>query len=142
MSNIFEKTGLISNNTVSLSAKQVIEHLNSEVILVDVREEFMTHIKIFDVQNQINIPITKLLKTTEVLPKNKALIFADATGVKSKAAFDIAKKNGIENIAILAGGIVEWERQGLPTTTFQKLKVMGKNKCEFVDKNYIDKPEP
>lgn len=142
MDNYFDGLGMVSQNLRSLSPKEANELLSKEAVLVDVREEFMTHIKTFNIENQLNIPITQLIKSTKDLPTNKPLIFADATGVKSKAAYDLAILNGITNIANLAGGLVEWERQGLPTTTYQKIKVSGKNKCEFVNKNHIESPEP
>lgn len=129
----FKENGILFEDLNSISPKEALNFLENGAVLVDVREEFMTHIKIFDVPKQINYPITKLMKTLDELPSDSPMIFADATGIKSKAAYDLALRNGFTKTANMAGGIVEWERQGLPTTTYQKIKVSGRNRCEFID---------
>jgi len=47
-------------------------------------------------------------------PSEPLLIFADATGLRSKQAAAYAKNAGLQNIANMAGGIIEWDRDGLP----------------------------
>ncbi len=137
MNTIFADKGIIINNIRHLSPTEAHAFLMDDAILIDVREEFMSHIKTFDVPEILIFPFSKFGKLIKDLPKDKALIFADATGVKSKPAVEIVSREGFKNIANLAGGILEWERDGLPVITYQKIKVTGRNKCEFVDKRSL-----
>lgn len=135
MKDIFEGKGNIINNLRHLSAKEAYECCELGAIVIDVREEFMSHVKTFDVP-VINIfPLKKLSEQVHKLPTESFLIFADATGVKSKPAMEFAASEGYTKIANLAGGLLEWERDGFPTLTYQKIKVDGRNRCEFIIKN-------
>ena len=138
MENIFEGKGMIINDLRHLTAKEAYECCKNGAIIIDVREEFMSTVKTFDVP-EINIfPLKNLSESVAKLPKDKYLIFADATGVKSKPAMEFAHKNGYAKIANLAGGLVEWDRDGIPVITYKKLLVGGRNKCKFLD-THIDK---
>ncbi len=134
MNTIFSDKGTIINNIRHLSPTEAHSFLMDDAILIDVREEFMSHIKTFDVPEILIFPYSKFGKLIKDLPKDKALIFADATGVKSKPATELAIREGYTNIANLAGGLLEWERDGLPVITYQKIKVSGRNRCEFIDR--------
>jgi rhodanese-related sulfurtransferase len=46
------------------------------------------------------------------LPQEKHLIFADTVGLRSKEAVVLLKDKGFIRIANMAGGIVDWERDG------------------------------
>lgn len=134
MSDFFGDKGNIINSLRNLSANEAQELLQHGAILIDVREKFMLDMKMFDVPHQLNFPITRLINSIEGLPQDKALIFADATGVKSKAAHELAWRNGYTNSANLSGGLVDWEKKGFPISSYQKIRVSGKNRCEFIDK--------
>ncbi|MDA3890083.1 MAG: rhodanese-like domain-containing protein [Salinivirgaceae bacterium] len=134
---MFTGKGNTINNLKHLSPKQALECCNNGAIIIDVREEFMSHVKTFDVPEIKVFPLKKMSELVGKLPKDKFLIFADATGVKSKPAMEFASKNGYAQIANLAGGLLEWERDGLPTITYQKIKVSGRNKCEFLHKESL-----
>jgi len=135
MKNIFEGKGNTIINLKHLSASEAYECCKLGAILIDVREEFMSHIKTFDVPEILIYPLRTFKEDISHLPKERYLLFADATGVKSRPAMEFAYQQGFTTIANLAGGLVEWERDGLPTLTYQKLIVSGKNKCEFVHKD-------
>ncbi|MBI9068249.1 MAG: rhodanese-like domain-containing protein [Salinivirgaceae bacterium] len=137
MEYIFENKGFIINNLKHLSAKEAYECSKQGAIFIDVREEFMSHMKTFDVPEILISPLKNFSRDCNKLPKDKFLVFVDATGVKSKPAMETAAQNGYSKIANLAGGLVEWERDGMPTNTYQKIIVSGSKRCEFVDKNRI-----
>ena len=48
------------------------------------------------------------------LPVDIQLIIADSVGLRSHEAMEFLLGQGFTNIANLAGGIVEWEHDGLP----------------------------
>jgi len=134
MNDIFEGKGIVINSLKHLSAKEAYNCCKQGAILIDVREEFMSHVKTFDVPEIMVLPLRKLSELIEQLPLDKYLIFADASGVKSKPAMEFAIEAGYNKIANLAGGLLEWERDGMPTITYQKIIVGGRNRCEFIDK--------
>lgn len=133
MTNIFANKGLLIDNNIHLSAKEAHECAQQGAIFVDVRETFMSSIKTFDVPEIIISPLKDFSQNIQHLPKNKYLIFVDATGVKSKPAMEMASREGFKKVANLSGGLVDWERDGLPTLTYQNILVSGRNKCEFIN---------
>ena len=135
MENIFEGKGMIINNLRHLTAKEAYDCCQNGAVIIDVREEFMSSVKTFDVPEIKIFPLKKLSKQITNLPNDKYLVFADATGVKSKPAMEFAHEEGYTKIANLAGGLVEWERDGMPVITYKNLLVSSRNKCEFIDKN-------
>ncbi len=137
MKEVPDSMGIIINEQLHLSPKEAFELCKKGAIIIDVREAFMSHIKTFDVPEILIFPLRTLKDDLKKLPKSKLLIFADATGVKSKPAMEYASENGLTFIANLAGGLVEWERQGLPTITYQRMRVAGHSRCEFVHKDHI-----
>jgi rhodanese-related sulfurtransferase len=48
------------------------------------------------------------------LPDDIPVIVADSVGLRSHEAMEFLLSKGFDNIANLAGGIVEWESDGLP----------------------------
>ena len=134
MKDIFEGKGIITNNLRSLSSSEAYECCKNGAIIIDVRDEYMSHIKTFDVPEIMIFTHRNLTETINELPTDKYLIFADATGIKSKYALDLAHDNGYTKIANLAGGLVEWEKDGTPTITHQRIRVMG-SKYEFIRQN-------
>jgi rhodanese-related sulfurtransferase len=134
---IFSSKGNTIDNRIHLSGTEAYECCKLGAIMIDVREEFMSHVKTFDVPEIVIFPLRTFKEDIGKLPQNKYLIFADATGVKSRPAMEYAAEMGFATIANLAGGLVEWERDGLPTLTYQKLLVSGRNKCEFVHKDEL-----
>ncbi|PKP11065.1 MAG: hypothetical protein CVU09_04615 [Bacteroidetes bacterium HGW-Bacteroidetes-4] len=137
MDDLLRNKGILINGQVHLSPKEAHELSLQGAVFVDVREEFMSHIKTFDVTKIFIAPLRTFKEGLEKLPKNKLLIFVDATGIKSKHAMEYASEMGLANIANLAGGLVAWERQGMPTITYQRMRVAGHSRCEFVHKDHI-----
>lgn len=93
---------------------EVLELLGAGATLVDLREEFDTEIRAFGVGNIIYLPHTEFEEKWESLPLNKPLILADAVGLWSRKYAVFLRKKGYENIASLAGGIADWEKDGFP----------------------------
>lgn len=131
MKDIFEGKGIITNNIKSLTSSEAYDCCKNGAVIIDVRDEYMSHIKTFDVPEIMIFTHRTFSETINDLPTDKYLIFADATGIKSKIAIDIAHSKGFTKIANLAGGLVEWEKDGMPTITHQRIRVMG-SKYEFV----------
>jgi len=75
----------------------------------------------------------------EVIANDIAVILADSTGIHSHEAFIILKDAGYGNIANLAGGIVEWERDGLPIKVDYMEQLDGSCTCQLKPRNRLKK---
>lgn len=120
---------MTSSGILHVSPKESLELCKLGAIIVDVREEYMNRFKIFDVNEIIFCPLSVLEEYYKDFPKDKALIFADAVGLRSKEAVLLLKDKGLENIANMAGGIVEWERDGLPVKIDKTERLSGSCAC-------------
>ncbi|HAN18583.1 MAG: hypothetical protein A2X13_13860 [Bacteroidetes bacterium GWC2_33_15] len=131
MHDLFKNTGIISSGILHVSAHEAFELCKKGAVIVDVREEYMIGFKMFDVEEAIFCPKSILEKKYSELPKDKALIFADATGIHSKEAVLFLLEKGFENIANLAGGLVEWERDGVPIKIDYSERLSGSCACQL-----------
>jgi rhodanese-related sulfurtransferase len=120
-----------------LSPKECFEICKSNGVMVDVREEYMNRFKQFAVENIIYCPFSLFSKTYRSLPAGNFLILADASGINSKKALLFLKNKGFTLLANLAGGLVEWERDGLPLVIDKSERLRGSCMCQlkFRDKN-------
>lgn len=112
---------------------------DGNAIIVDVREESFTAYKQFDVPKVIYCSVSTLIDNMEVIPKDIAVILADSTGIHSHEAFIMLKDAGYANIANLAGGIVEWERDGLPIKIDFTEQLDGSCTCQLKFLNRLKK---
>jgi len=131
MNNIFENYGFISCGILNVSPHEAFELCGKGAIIVDVREEYLNNFKNLDVPEILFIPISKLVQELSELPQEKYLIFADTVGLRSKEAVVLLKEKGFIKIANMAGGIVDWESDGLPLKTNIEEKLSGSCMCQL-----------
>lgn len=127
----FTSAGFISAGFFNLTPKEAYSEANRNAIIIDVREENLTGFKRFDVPKIIYIPNSQIELKFSQLPLNIPLIIADSAGLSSKEAMIYLNNNGYKNIANLAGGIVEWERDGLPLIINTKERLDGSCVCQL-----------
>jgi rhodanese-related sulfurtransferase len=123
--------GFIAHGVLNLTPAESFELCKTRAVIVDVREDYMNNFKMFKVQNVIYMPFSELYKTFSQLPDDVPLIFADAVGLKSREAVIFMKEQGYDNTANMAGGIVDWERDGLPLTTDIAARLSGSCMCQL-----------
>lgn len=130
----------LSGGIINITPKDAyILAKEDKAIIVDVREQSFTAYKQFDVPTVIYCPISTLVGNMEVIPKDLAVILADSTGIHSHEAFIMLKDAGYGNIANLAGGIVEWERDGLPIKIDFTEQLDGSCTCQLKFRNRLKK---
>jgi rhodanese-related sulfurtransferase len=117
MNENFSNLGFTIDGLLHLSPKQAYESCLNGAILVDVREDYEIAIKDFAIQRKLFCPFTEFEKLCLTLPRDKPLIIVDCVGIHSKAAAHILIGKGFRQVANMAGGIVDWERDGLPMKT-------------------------
>ena len=139
METSLEKYGFVIDNIRHLSPREAFECIQKGAVLVDVREEFETRYKQYDVQETMFCPFKKMEELYMLLPKEKPLIIACSVGLSSKKAVEFLLQKEYANIANLAGGIVEWERDGLPIVTNKNEELSGSCLCRLRPKNKLNK---
>ena len=131
MTDLFDKYGFVSGGIFNVSHREAFELCGKGAVIVDVREEYLNNFKNLDVPETLFLPISELLQKLSDLPLDKLLIFADTVGLRSKEAVVLLKKKGFVNIANMAGGIVDWERDGLPLKTNVEERLSGSCMCQL-----------
>ena len=123
--------GYIAHEVLNLTPAESYALCGEGAIIVDVREEYMNSFKMFKVDNLLYLPFSELGKNYQDLPAEQPLIFADAVGLKSREGVIFMNSHGYENVANMAGGIVDWERDGLPLTTDTSNRLSGSCMCQL-----------
>jgi rhodanese-related sulfurtransferase len=128
----FFRHGFISAGFLNLTPKEAyIESTENGAIILDVREESLTGYKNFNVPLVIKVPYSLLPKSYGNLSENVPIIVADSVGLRSHEAMEFLKSKGFHNIANLSGGIVDWERDGLPLKTDKTEQLDGSCVCQL-----------
>jgi len=124
--------GFISSGFLNLSGSDAYkEATENGAIIVDVREDRLTGYKCFDVPKVIYMPKSRLPEEYTGLPVDVQLIIADSVGLRSHEAMEFLLGKGFTNIANLAGGIVEWEHDGLPLKKDISEQLDGSCTCQL-----------
>jgi rhodanese-related sulfurtransferase len=131
MDSLFDNIGFMSCGILNVSPKETFELCSKGAIIIDVREEYLNNFKNFDVPQILFLPKSLIEQEYLNLPKDKYLIFADTVGLRSKEAVLFLKESGYSKIANMAGGIVDWERDGLPLRTNINDRLTGSCMCQL-----------
>ena len=131
MHDLLKDIGINIKGIINLSAKEAYSICEKGAIILDVRKNTMNQYKVFDVNEVIYCPYNTIIENISLLPIDKLLIIADAVGLHSKEILITLKENGFENIANLAGGIVDWERDGLPIKIDKSFELNGACVCRL-----------
>ncbi|PLW93035.1 MAG: hypothetical protein C0592_07755 [Marinilabiliales bacterium] len=120
-----------SHGFKNITPNDAYKLLLKDAILLDVRNSAYTAFKKFDVPEVLFCPHNELGNFLQKLPNNRLLIVADSAGLFSKEAMQMLQNNGFSNILNLAGGIVEWERDGLPVIVDKNERLSGSCMCQL-----------
>lgn len=133
--------GFNANDVLNLTPGESYELcINGGAALIDVREDYMTSFKMFGVNNLVYLPFSQMGAMYDQLPSDQPLIFADSVGLKSRESVIFMKAHGYDNVANMAGGIVDWERDGLPINTDLSARLTGSCMCQLRPRNKIIEP--
>ena len=128
----FFSHGFISSGFLNLTPREAYtEATENNAILLDVREERLTGYKNFNVPNVIKMPNSTIPENYKNLPRDVPIIIADSVGLRSHEAMEFLINKGFSNLANLAGGIVDWERDGLPLRIDRTEQLDGSCVCQL-----------
>jgi rhodanese-related sulfurtransferase len=114
MSNLFQNCKLQINGICYVLPSEVTPLLNQGAVLVDLREEVEIDIKSFGVEPVVYLPHYLFDENWELLPLEKPLILADSVGIWSKKFTAVLQAKGHIQVASLAGGFNDWDKDGFP----------------------------
>jgi rhodanese-related sulfurtransferase len=114
MNSIFENSKIHSDGIACLLPSEAMASLREGALLVDLRSEVETDIRAFGLERVIYLPHTEFEEKWNNLPKQTPLILAGAVGIWSKHFTKFLMDKGFANVASLAGGIADWEKDGFP----------------------------
>jgi rhodanese-related sulfurtransferase len=123
--------GFFAHGIQNLTPGESYELCGEGAVIVDVRESYLNNFKMFGVDNVCYLPFSELDKSFSDLPHDVPLIFADAVGLRSREAVLVMISHGYKNVYNMAGGIVDWERDGLPVTTDIRARLSGSCMCQL-----------
>jgi rhodanese-related sulfurtransferase len=130
--NIFDKCCLKIEGISYPLPREVPFLLQQGALIVDLREELETEIRAFGIERIIYLPHSEFEQRWETLPLDQPLILADAVGLWSKHFAIFLNLNGVKNVASLAGGIAEWEKDGMPMKPGKYKPLNGPCPCMIV----------
>ena len=131
----FESIGFQLNGIRCLSPQEAHFLLVKKAILVDMRNEYETNYRLFDIPNIIYLSEEQVRKNPEKLPRTEPIIFADNVGLVSKEIVTFITKKGFLNVSMLIGGIVDWVKQGFPVKVYRNHELVGECGCKLRPKN-------
>lgn len=131
MDSFFKDFGNIINGITHLSPQEAYQLCLKGAILLDVRMEIMASYKSFDVPEYLHCHHQEISNYFDRLPKNRPIIVADAVGLRSKEVVIFLIDNGFTIIANLAGGITDWEKDGLPMVIDNQQRLTGSCMCQL-----------
>lgn len=112
------------------------DYLQTDAILIDVREKHEVAQVAFDMPNVLNIPYSSFDENYLDIAKDKKLIIACHLGIRSLrvAQFLVVQGWNVENVFSLQGGISNWEYKKLPVKiparSFSFIKPKNSDCCE------------
>ena len=125
-----EKYGFVINGLRHVSGKECLDILKEEGYMLDVRPDFELT-KLMNIEHILYYPYDEIRDHYQDLPRDTWLILADAVGLRSKEIAIFLKERGFTKILHLAGGVVEWERDGLPVTLDKSRRLSGSCMCQL-----------
>lgn len=137
---LFSTKGFVSAGFLNLTPREAYaEATEGHAILMDVREPGIIGAKRFGVPNVLYFPLSEIEANIDDVPRDIPLILADSAGLRSHEAMDILLKAGFTNVANMAGGLVEWDRDGLPLNINTEDELSGSCMCQLRPHNRLKK---
>ncbi|HLN53457.1 MAG TPA: rhodanese-like domain-containing protein [Lentimicrobium sp.] len=126
----------MEHGIIQYGSMEAFEELNSEsACLLDIREDYLHSYKQFKVPRSLYIALEDLKDRASSLPHDVMYICADSAGIHSMDAATILIDAGFPKAGNLAGGIVDWEKSGLPVIIDPEQELSGSCTCQLKRRN-------
>jgi rhodanese-related sulfurtransferase len=131
MNSFFNGYGYSIGGILHLTSKEAYELCKKGAILLDLRLELLFKNKQFDVPEPLHCHNNEIEEFYHHLPTDRPIIVADAVGIHSKEVVIFLMSKGYSLVANLAGGIHDWERDGLPLIIDKDETMSGGCMCQL-----------
>lgn len=116
----------------NVSPAEAFEMCRSGAVIIDIRGKYITAYKKFGVPEVIYLPEAGESIPFDKLNKERTYIVAEtSTSIKSREIVRELIDKGFQYVYNLAGGFVEWERDGFPVTENKKARLTGSCMCQL-----------
>mgnify|MGYP005626911525 CR=1 FL=1 len=116
----------------NVSPEKAFEMCRSGAVIIDIRGDYITAYKKFDVPEVIYFPKAGKSISPDKLNKERTYIVAEtSTSIKSRELVGELIDKGFRSVYNLAGGFLEWERDGLPVEENKKARLTGSCMCQL-----------
>ncbi|MCX6272994.1 MAG: rhodanese-like domain-containing protein [Bacteroidetes bacterium] len=122
-----------------LSPKEAQSISDDDVIFIDLRPEYETNAKQIRVKTLVFLNWQDFKQEYTILDPARHFIVFDEVGLHSKEIVKFLVDKGFENVAGMAGGIVDWERDGLPINIDMNELMTGSCLCTMKPKKKFKK---
>ena len=104
-----------NSSPLEITIAQAAEKRGQGAYILDVRqpEEWIQ----FHIPGAILIPLGELPSRLNEVPKDREVVVVCRTGRRSAQGRDILRDAGYSEVTSMAGGVTQWQAQGLPITT-------------------------
>jgi rhodanese-related sulfurtransferase len=116
---------------VPLSPRDAFEYLQENAAILDIRPEYETDYRVFDVPKVFYLSYGSYRDNFHIIPMDIPLIVADSAGNRSAEVAQYLLAQGYSQIAYLAGGMIEWNRDGLPLLKDIDYELIGGCACRL-----------
>ncbi|ABW18661.1 rhodanese-like domain-containing protein [Alkaliphilus oremlandii] len=116
-------------NPVALSPREAYAHIQDGAVIIDIRPEYETNYRVFGVHTVYLLSYSTYKEKFHEIPKEKRLIIADSVGLKSPEISKFFHDQGYPQVAYLAGGVVAWDKDGLPLIKDLRYELNGGCAC-------------
>ncbi len=131
MDSIFQIQYKSEEIPVWLSSREAFAYLQANAAIVDIRPEYETDYRVFAVSRIFYLPYGSYRDKFHIIPKDMLLIVADNVGILSAEVASYLINQGYPQVACLAGGVVEWNRDGLPLVRDMDYELIGGCACRL-----------
>jgi rhodanese-related sulfurtransferase len=100
-----------------ISVTEASQKRDIGAFILDVRE--LSEWTAFHIPGATLIPLGELPNRLNEVPKDRPVVVVCRTGNRSATGRDILKNAGLTNVTSMAGGVTQWQSQGLPIATGQ-----------------------
>lgn len=125
----FDGLGRIYSGLRFLEPSEARKLLDAGAVLVDLRSEELAEMKAFQVPALVRMPHRLLPARLDALPRDRAMILADTSGVYAKEAARALLSAGFSEVACLNGGMLAWEDAAMPVATDPDQILHGECAC-------------
>lgn len=131
MDNLFKGRGILIKGIIHLSPREAYQEAAAGTLILDIREEYDTDYKKFDVPQVLYCPYRSFEDNQDRIPRDRPFIVADSIGQRGKEIVERLISSGFLNIANLNGGMMDWERDGLPIIVDKNAELHGQCVCRL-----------